>query len=133
MLEKETFARGLQLINAILSKNAQIEVKSTIESYYILLSDLPNQFFIQGVTNLMKNWNNPHFKPGPGEIRKYVEDIMYGGLSREEFILIAKSYKSTGKDYSNPMINSLLKQINQDKLSSNEIVFLENNTQKFIS
>lgn len=126
-LSKQTFARGLQLINAVLGKNSQIETTSTLDSYYLLLKDLPDQCFLEGVVQLMKYWENPHFKPGPGEIRKAVENIMYAGLSKEEFLLVAKAYKETGKEYSNPALNNMLKLVDLNSLSEEkEIIFLEN-------
>ncbi len=120
MLTKPTFANGIKLINAVLGKNCQLESKETLDSYFLLLKDLPDQIFLQGVTNLMKNWDNPHFKPGPGEIRKNVEEIMFCGLSKEEFILVAKTFKETNHKFINKDINNLLE---SDNL--NEIITIE--------
>lgn len=120
MLKKSTFANGIKLINAVLGKNCQLESKETLDSYYFLLSDLPDQIFLQGVTNLMKSWDNPHFKPGPGEIRKHVENIMFCGLTKEEFILVAKTFKETNHKFINKDINNLLE---SDNL--NEIITIE--------
>jgi len=129
MLQKEIFARGLQLINAILSKNSQIAITSTIDSYYLLLNDLPNSYFLAGVKALMKEWKNPHFIPGPGEIRAAVENEMFGGLTKDEFILIARTYSITKQELSDPVINKLLKNIDLVALTTNcEIVVLEENT-----
>jgi len=115
MLDKNTFARGLQLINAVLSKNAQIETNDSIDSYYFLLKDLPAEYFLNGISNLMRSWKNPHFIPGPGEIREAVEKEMFGGLSKEEFKLIMKTYELTKKPISNLKIQNLIenKEINQ--------------------
>lgn len=120
MLSKITFANGIKLINSILGKNCQLDSKETLDSYYLLLQDLPEQLFLQGITDLMKNWDNPHFKPGPGEIRKSVENIMFCGLSKEEFILVAKTFKETNHKFINKDINNLLE---SDNL--NEIITIE--------
>ncbi len=107
-LTKQTFAQGIKLINAVLGKNCQLDSKETLDSYYLLLQDLPDQLFLQGVVNLMKNWDNPHFKPGPGEIRKQIETIMYCGLTKEEFVLVAKTFKETNHKFINHDISNLL-------------------------
>jgi hypothetical protein len=127
MLDKKTFARGLQLINAILSKNSQIVSEDSIEAYYFLLKDLPPNEYLRGITNLMKDWTNPHYIPGPGEIKKYVELEMFGGLSKEDFILVAKAYKQTGKRISNEKIQIALDNNNVD------LLLLENEKKTYIS
>lgn len=130
MLGREPFARGLQLINSVLSKNSQIELKTTIDSYYLLLQDLPSGYFLEGVHALMKDWKNPHFKPGPGEIREAVENIIYQGLEKEEIVLLAKAYKETKKPLKNQNLNNLIQSLDLNKIESNVIEFLPNLNQK---
>ena len=50
MLSKTTFANGIKLINAVLGKNCQLDTKDTLDSYYLLLQDLPDELFLRGVT-----------------------------------------------------------------------------------
>lgn len=115
-LSKQTFAQGIKLINAVLGKNCQLESKETLDSYYLLLQDLPDQLFLQGIINLMKNWDNPHFKPGPGEIRKQIENLMYCGLTKEEFVLVARTFKETNHKFKDNNVNNLLTNTNLNEI-----------------
>lgn len=91
-MTKETFAKGLQLLNAVLTKTAQITANETITIYWHSLEDLDDRDYIEGITFLVKNLDNPHFTPGPGAIKKAAEQYMYSGLSAEEIDLVKKVY-----------------------------------------
>lgn len=108
-MTKETFARGIQLINTVLIQNAQIKSTDTLNSYYLLLEDITDENYLAGVLALMKRWKNPQFVPGPGEIRESAEKEMFGGLTKEEMILVDMVYKRTGTSFSDKKMNDLLR------------------------
>lgn len=109
-MTKETFARGLQLINSILAKNSQLNSPDTMSGYYLLLEDIEDEDYINGVRALMKRWKNPHFIPGPGEIRDAAEKEKFGGLTLDEMVLIQQAYKKTNILFSDNKINQILQQ-----------------------
>lgn len=125
MLSKKTFARGIQLINSVLVKNSQINTNESLDSYYFLLADLPEEDFLLGVTQLMKNWTTTGFIPSPIEIREAVEKVMFNGLSKEEFILIAQAFKHNPGliKISDQKIINLIQQIDLEKVENNLIEF----------
>ena len=125
MLDKKIFARGVQLINSVLTKNSQINTRESLDSYYFLLADLLEEDFLLGVSNLMRNWTTTGFIPSPAEIREAVEKVMFNGLSKEEFLLIAQAFKHNPGliKISDRKIINLINQVDLEKLDSNLIEF----------
>jgi len=116
VLNIETFAKGIELINTILAKNAKITNNETLDTYYILLQDINNELYMKGIISLLKSWENPHFIPSPAQIIEEVNKVLLCGLDKEDFILLAKAYKLTGKKYKNNEINRVLEIIDIDKM-----------------
>ena len=121
-MTKETFGRGLQLINSILAKNSQLDSQVTINGYFLLLEDIDDEDYINGIRSLMKQWKNPHFIPGPGEIREAAEKEKFGGLTLDEMVLIQQAYKKTNVLFSDNKINKILQQ--------NPIISIEHKSRK---
>lgn len=70
-MNKETFGRGLQLINAV--SNNQIETTDQIDAYFLLLNDLDGKTYLEGVIALLKVKKSLYNPPTPGEIREYYD------------------------------------------------------------
>lgn len=118
-LNRETFVRGMQLIASILSKKVSETFNNqlTVDSYYLLLKDLPNEFFLFGIMDLAKSWDNVHFVPSPSQIRSKVLEYAYCGYSEEEYNNLLKVKTITHVIYSD------------QKLERSLSYFIDNNIQ----
>ena len=68
---KEAFARGIQLINAVLSEQHQIKGEA-IETYFLLLKDYDKDLYLQGILSLLKNEDLRYGAPSPAVIIQYI-------------------------------------------------------------
>ena len=101
----ETFARGIQLINSVLADKALIKEELTINSYYLLLKDLPEDYYLEGVMFLAKNHKSPHFTPSVNDIRNAVYRELYCGRTKDEFLALMEVQKQTKVVYSDDKLN----------------------------
>jgi hypothetical protein len=71
IMKKETFIRGLQLINSILSEQHQIK-GSTIDTYYLILNEYDDNLYINAIMNLLKKEDLRYGAPSPATIINYI-------------------------------------------------------------
>lgn len=98
-MKKETWARGVQIINAVMTEKGQINTPDTIEVYYQLLKDIDDKDFIEAVTLLMKEKTNIYIPPAPADIRNYVKKVRnVNSKAREIFEYIKRDIILFGKN-----------------------------------
>jgi hypothetical protein len=66
MLSAETFARGIQLMNSVCTK--QIETDDTMNVYFMSLSDLEDSIYLESIMLLIKTKENTFAPFSPAEI-----------------------------------------------------------------
>jgi len=71
-MNKETYIRGIQLINSVLSENQQIK-GSSLDTYFLLLKEYDDKNYLNAVMNLLKKENLTYGAPSPATIIKYIE------------------------------------------------------------
>jgi len=123
MLDKKTFTVGIGMISTLISDHANH--MKTSNSYKLLfneLSDLDPRFFIQGISEMLKN-EDIKFFPSVYTIRKYVEAASRNNYSVEELLDMAKVRELTKKPFSNPYIDYLVSNIDSKKSSINKLEF----------
>lgn len=126
-LDKDVFTKGLQLICSILTDNASKSFYSREKnsSYYLLLSDIPSEIFLDGVMDFCRKWHNTSFVPSPGEIRAGILERFYCGYSKEEFINLLKTKKMTNVKYSNDLLEKNLNFTIMNNIDINKISYQE--------
>jgi len=70
-MNQETFIRGIQLLNSILSENQQIK-GSTIDTYFLILKDFNSQEYIDAIMDILKKEDLRYGAPSPAVIIKYI-------------------------------------------------------------
>lgn len=73
MLSAETFARGIQLMNSVCTK--QIETDDTMNVYYMSLSDLEDSVYLESIMSLIKTKENTISPFSPAEIINKAKEI----------------------------------------------------------
>jgi len=73
-MNEETFIRGIQLINSLLSENQQIK-GSSIDTYFLILKEYNGEDYIQAILELLKKEDLRYGAPSPATIIKYIEKL----------------------------------------------------------
>lgn len=73
MLTAEMFARGIQLMNSVCSK--QIETDDTMNIYFMALSDLEDSVYLESIMSLIKTKENTFTPFSPAEIINKSKEI----------------------------------------------------------
>ncbi len=71
MLNRETFARGIQIMNSIIIK--PLNSDDTMDMYFMVLEDLEPDAYIKGMLHLVKTKKYIQTPFSPGEIREASE------------------------------------------------------------
>lgn len=122
MLSKQTFAKGLAIINANLGRSNKVTDESDWDIIYFQLKDLPEELFLIGVSELIKNEDTFVF-PGIHKIRRYVELQESMGYNKSELYDLACVRKSSGIPYSNKKLDNIIKTIDVEKSTENNLIF----------
>lgn len=71
MLSKEIFTRGIQMMNAVIIK--PIDTDDTMDMYYLVLKDLEEKSYLEGMLHLVKTKEYIQTPFSPREIRQASE------------------------------------------------------------
>lgn len=71
-MKKETFIRGIQLINSVMSESHQIK-GSSFDTYFLVFGEYGDQEYINAIMNILKKENLTYGAPSPATIIKYIE------------------------------------------------------------
>ena len=96
MLQKETFALAMALINGVLYDKHKILENSELDVYYeILKNEIQDEIlFIESVKDLIKKWPNSYKRPSPSEIILSYKEYK---KEKENEILIERQIEATKK------------------------------------
>ena len=123
MLNQEIFKTEIMKINKILSQNAAI-VADELNVYYEALRNSDDEVFQKAVSNLISSWENANFKITPANILKEIDNIKYCGMDEEEFVSVAKTYKTLGKVPEDNKLKNLIESVDEKMLAEGKIKFL---------
>ena len=127
MLNQEIFKAEIMKINKILSQNAAI-VADELDVYYEAVRNTDDEIFKKAVANLISSWENANFKIAPANILKEIDNIKFCGMSEEEFVSVAKTYKTLGKTPEDIRLKNLIENVDEKVLAEGKIKFLNNNS-----
>ena len=99
MLSDEIFARGIQLMNSVCTK--QIETDDTMNVYYMTLSDLEDKVYLESIMSLIKTKENIYAPFSPAEIINKAKELKNAKIKHMEIFdrlkLDAIKYGSSNK------------------------------------
>ena len=127
MLSQEIFKAEIMKINKILSQNAAI-VADELDVYYEAVRNTDDEIFKKAVVNLISSWENANFKITPANILKEIDSIKFCGMNEEEFVSVAKTYKTLGKTPEDIRLKNLIENVDEKVLAEGKIKFLNNNS-----
>ncbi|MFL1706613.1 hypothetical protein ACHJH3_06355 [Campylobacter sp. MOP7] len=122
MLAVEVFDEYMNRLNSILSKNAMIMTNEACV-YYDILKNTNDSIFKKAMMSLIANWSNATCRPTPANIQAEINKIQYYGLSKEEFINVAKSYTLINAKAQDPKLQNLINCIDKEALFNGELTF----------
>jgi len=96
MLNRETFAIIITLINGILFDKHKILERTELDVYYESLKDeIDNEaLFIESIKQFIKKWNSSYKRPSPFEILNFYKDFK---KEKEEYLFLEKQIKEIKK------------------------------------
>ena len=127
MLNQEIFKAEIMKINKILSQNAAI-VADELDVYYEAVRNTDDEIFKKAVATLISSWENANFKIAPANILKEIDNIKFCGMNEEEFVSVAKTYKTLGKTPEDIRLKNLIENVDEKVLAEGKIKFLNNNS-----
>lgn len=127
MLNQEIFKAEIMKINKILSQNAAI-VADELDVYYEAVRNTDDEIFKKAVANLISSWENANFKIAPANILKEIDNIKFCGMNEEEFVSVAKTYKTLRKTPEDIRLKNLIENVDEKVLAEGKIKFLNNNS-----
>lgn len=90
-LSEEAFARGIEMLNSILTPNMRIQDARQFDVYYQFLMQYSDEDFINGIELLIKEWSSPTSPPTVKTIDSFIKKAKFG-LDDNEIQLVQDVY-----------------------------------------
>jgi len=71
-MTKETFGRGIQMLNSVIPQNKNI-VDEKLDVYYLILKDYSDEDYLSGIQDMLRNHKLEFGAPSPATIIEYIE------------------------------------------------------------
>ena len=96
-MTRETFGRGIQMLNSVIPQNKNI-VDEKLDVYYLILKDYSDEDYLSGIQDMLRNHKLEYGAPSPATIIEYIEKNSQDLVGEEIFRRIKMDILLLGAD-----------------------------------